>query len=95
VLSEHPSVAEATVVAAPDGRLGEVPVAFVVPIESVGGDALASELLAKELLESTRERLGSLKTPAWIRVVDADDLPRNALRKVQKRALRDSLRTAV
>ena len=31
VLSEHPAVAEATVVGAPDERLGEVPVAFVVP----------------------------------------------------------------
>jgi long-chain acyl-CoA synthetase len=91
VLSEHPAVAEATVVGAPDDQLGEVPVAFVVPI----GATADRDVLADELLASTRDRLGSLKTPVWIRVVDADDLPRNALRKVQKRALRDSLRAAV
>jgi long-chain acyl-CoA synthetase len=91
VLSEHQGVAEATVVGAPDEQLGEVPVAFVVPSDaSVERDALADNLM-----ETTRSRLGSLKTPVWIRVVDADDLPRNALRKVQKRALRDSLRTSV
>jgi acyl-coenzyme A synthetase/AMP-(fatty) acid ligase len=62
-----------------------------VPSESSSDD----ERLAEQLLESTRSRLGSLKTPIWIRLVDADDLPRNALRKVQKRALRDALRTSV
>jgi acyl-CoA synthetase (AMP-forming)/AMP-acid ligase II len=91
VLSEHPSVAEATVVGAPDERVGEVPVAFVVPNDPM----IDGDVLADELLETTRARLGSLKTPAWIRTVDAEDLPRNALRKVQKRTLRDSLRTPV
>ncbi len=91
VLSEHPGVAEATVVGASDEQLGEVPVAFVVPREPTAD----RDALADELLRATRERLGSLKTPVWIRVVDADDLPRNALRKVQKRELRDSLRASV
>jgi long-chain acyl-CoA synthetase len=91
VLSEHAAVAEATVVGAPDEHLGEVPVAFVVPREP----AHDPDALADELLGVTRERLGSLKTPMWVRVVDADDLPRNALRKVQKRELRDSLRASV
>lgn len=91
VLSEHPAVAEATVVGSPDERLGEVPVAFVVPRDvDVDADALADALLAE-----TRERLGSLKTPAWVRVVEFDDLPRNALRKVHKRELRNSLRAPV
>jgi long-chain acyl-CoA synthetase len=90
VLSEHPDVAEATVVGAPDERLGEVPVAFVVPRHaSEDGDALADELIRQ-----SRDRLGSLKTPVWIRVVHADELPRNALRKVRKRDLRDSLRAS-
>ena len=91
VLNEHPDVAEATVVGCPDERLGEVPVAFVVPRDAdVDADALADALLA-----ATRERLGSLKTPVWVRVVEFDDLPRNALRKVHKRELRDSLRASV
>jgi long-chain acyl-CoA synthetase len=90
VLSEHPAVAEATVVGAPDERLGEVPVAFVVArFSEVDADAVQAELL-----ETTRSRLGSLKSPVWIRVVGADDLPRNTLRKVQKGALRDSLRAS-
>jgi long-chain acyl-CoA synthetase len=87
VLSAHPDVAEATVVGAPDERLGEVPVAFVVPRAPV---AEASQL-ADQLLRQCRARLGSLKTPQWIRVVDFDALPRTALRKVLKRALRASL----
>jgi long-chain acyl-CoA synthetase len=87
VLTEHPGVAEATVVGAPDERLGEVPVAFIVLTDG----ATESPRLADELLAECRDRLGSLKTPAWVRVVDADDLPRNALRKVKKRELRDSL----
>lgn len=91
VLSESPLVAEATVVAAPDDRLGEVPVAFVVPTDP-GADR---EAVADALLATARDRLGSLKTPVWIRVVDADELPRNALRKVRKRELRDSLGSSV
>jgi acyl-CoA synthetase (AMP-forming)/AMP-acid ligase II len=91
VLSEHAAVAEATVVGAPDERLGEVPVAFIVPRDPT----CDTDELAEELLSVTGARLGSLKTPTWIRVVDADDLPRNALRKVQKRELRDSLRASV
>jgi long-chain acyl-CoA synthetase len=89
VLSEHPAVAEATVVGAPDNRLGEVPVAFVVPID----DGRGAEQLSDELVATCRKRLGSLKTPEWVKVVGADDLPRNTLRKVKKRELRDLLRT--
>jgi long-chain acyl-CoA synthetase len=91
VLSDHAAVAEATVVSAPDEQLGEVPVAFVVPREP----ACDRDALADDLLGATRARLGSLKTPMWIRVVDAEELPRNALKKVQKRELRDALRTSV
>ena len=90
VLNEHVAVAEVTVVGAPDERVGEVPVAFVVSNDTAVDPAALSE----QLLAATRERLGGLKTPAWIRVVDAEDLPRNALRKVRKRELRDSLRTS-
>jgi acyl-CoA synthetase (AMP-forming)/AMP-acid ligase II len=90
VLSDNAAVAEVAVVGALDDRLGEVPVAFVV----ANGSHHDREDLADELLDSTRRRLGSLKSPVWIRVVDAADLPRNALGKVNKRGLRDSLRTS-
>jgi malonyl-CoA/methylmalonyl-CoA synthetase len=74
VLLEQPGVREAAVVAAPDERRGEVPVAFVV------GDTEADVLEA-----ACRRQLASFKVPR--RFVRVESLPRNALGKVQKRRL--------
>lgn len=87
VLVEHPDVAEATVVGAPDDALGEVPVAYVVPIDGV----VDANALADALDTFVRERLGSLKSLRQVHVVAYDTLPRNALGKVLKRELRSEL----
>ena len=79
-LLEHPLVREATVVAQPDARVGEVPVAFVV--------AQGADVDVEELRAHARDRLGRLKRPEVIHLVAFDDLPRNALGKVQKAELR-------
>jgi long-chain acyl-CoA synthetase len=82
VLDERPEVAESVVVGAPDERLGEVPVAYVV---AKGG---APEELSETLRSYVRDRLGSLKTPERIEIVLYEDLPRNAIGKVMKAELR-------
>jgi acyl-CoA synthetase (AMP-forming)/AMP-acid ligase II len=78
-LVDHGSIAEAVVVPAPDERLGEVGVAFVVP--RTDADANPDALMAW-----ARDRLANYKVPRLISV--ADTLPRNASSKV----LRDVLR---
>jgi fatty-acyl-CoA synthase len=81
-LATHAAVLEAAVVAAPDEKWGEVPVAFVTLKES----AAASEA---ELIEHVRARLARFKAPK--RVIFGP-LPKTATGKVQKKGLRDRLR---
>jgi long-chain acyl-CoA synthetase len=83
VLDERPEVAEACVVGRADVRLGEVPIAYIVPT-----DGNADPQLSSILEQHVRDRLGSLKTVEQVIVVAYDDLPRNALGKVLKRRLR-------
>ena len=78
VLRLSPSVADAAVTGAPDERLGDVPVAFVVP----SGDGVV-ETDALEVL--CREHLAPYKLPVRIEIVDA--LPRNEIGKVLTREL--------
>lgn len=77
VLESHPAVREAAVAGRPDPEWGEVPVAWVV----AEGEAPSSD----ELFTWCRERLAPFKVPAEIRRVD--ELPRNALGKLQKHLL--------
>jgi acyl-CoA synthetase (AMP-forming)/AMP-acid ligase II len=78
VLLEHPDVAEACVVGAPDPDWGEVVVAFVV------GTAAESDLDAHLL-----DRIARFKRPK--RYVYIDELPKNSYGKVLKRELRERL----
>ncbi|MBY8862939.1 AMP-binding protein [Nocardia sp. CA2R105] len=80
MLGEHPSVAEIAVVGVSDARMGEVPVAFVVP------RPLAA-LTEAEFRAWAAEKIANFKVPRRVMLVDA--LPRNASMKVLKNALRD------
>ena len=73
VLADHPAVSFAAVVALPDARLGEVPVAFCV---APNGEAAAIAAFA-------RERLAGFKAPrhVWC-VATMDDLGLSAAGKV-------------
>jgi fatty-acyl-CoA synthase len=82
VLYEHEAVLEAAVVARPDERWGEVPVAFV----ALRAGATAT---ADELVEHCRAGLARYKVPKAVTFIDA--LPRNPSGKVLKRELRTQL----
>ncbi len=82
-LAAHDDVADCAVVARPDARWGEVPVAFVV--RRAGTTVADAEL--RSFLDG---RLARFKWPKAFRFVD--DLPRNAMGKVQRYALRAQAR---
>jgi fatty-acyl-CoA synthase len=80
VLSSHPEVIEAAVVAVPDPRWGERPVAFV----TVGGP-----VTEQELTDFVRGRLAHFKAPDRVYF---ETLPKTSTGKVQKHLLRDIAR---
>ena len=82
VLALHPAVAAVAVIGKADERWGERPLAVIVPQEPPADEA---QLIA-ELERHCREQLAAYKCPDHYRFVAT--LPRNALGKVQKGALR-------
>jgi fatty-acyl-CoA synthase len=83
VLAECRDVAEAVVVARPDPKWGEVPVAVVVPRNG-------AQLEAEQVRALFAGRLARFKHPHD--VVFVDDLPRNAIGKVLRYRLREIVR---
>lgn len=82
-LMSHPAVAQAFVVGVPDGRLGEVAVAFVIPRPGPGVEA-------ETLQAHCRGKLAGFKVPRRVWIVD--DVPRTPGPhgdKVQKGKLRE------
>ncbi|BDC51643.1 long-chain-fatty-acid--CoA ligase [Bryobacterales bacterium F-183] len=77
----HPDVFECAVVAAPDGRWGEVPAAVVV---RKPGTALSSEDLQTYL----SDRLGRFKLPRIVEVQD-EPLPKTGTGKIRKLVLKE------
>ena len=88
VLETLPGVREAAVVGRPDPEYGEVPVAYVVASERSAPAAHdPASGPGQDLLEACRRHLAPFKVPVAVRFVD--ELPRNALGKVQKHRLPD------
>jgi fatty acid CoA ligase FadD36 len=75
VLLGHPNVREVAVIGIPDDDLGQRIVAYVV------GDSIVEQ----ELIDLVAAELSNHKRPREIRVID--ELPRNAMGKVQKKLL--------
>ena len=83
VLHQHPAVLLAAVVAAPDPKWGEIPVAFIETRTSVSAD---------ELKNFCRERLAGFKQP---RLFLFQELPKTATGKIQKFVLRGIARKEI
>lgn len=81
LLSRHPEAGHVAVVGTPDERLGEVPVAYVVPTAQAQRAGLVERLTTW-----AKENMASYKRPRVITVVDA--LPLNPSGKVDKVTLR-------
>lgn len=81
-LYKHPAVLAAGVVAKPDDKWGEVPMAFV----ELKPDHEAS---AEEIISFCREQLAGFKTP---KAVEFGELPKTSTGKIQKFILRERAR---
>ncbi len=79
LLLAHPGVAQVAVIGVPDERMGEVGMAFVVPV----GDPPP---VAEDIVTWARDHMAGFKAPRHVRLVDA--LPMNASNKVLKTELR-------
>jgi len=84
VLTRHPAVMFAAVVAKPDEKWGETPCAFVE--KRSGHDAVTEE----EILAFCREHLAKFKAPRFLVFAE---LPKTSTGKVQKFALRERAKT--
>jgi acyl-coenzyme A synthetase/AMP-(fatty) acid ligase len=80
VLAEHPGVAEVAVIGIPHPDLGEQLLALVIPVDPQAPPT------PEALLAYCRERISSAKIPRRYEMVDF--LTRNAMNKLDKRALR-------
>ncbi len=80
LINSIPGIDESAVIGIPDADFGEALVAVVVRTE---GEAAVSP---EEVIEALRERIAGFKVPKTVRIVE--ELPRNAMGKVQKAELR-------
>jgi fatty-acyl-CoA synthase len=83
-LYRHPAVLACAVVARPDDKWGETPVAFVETREGV-------QVSAEELVTHCKGLLASYKVPREIRF---EEIPKTSTGKIQKFALRERARAA-
>jgi acyl-CoA synthetase (AMP-forming)/AMP-acid ligase II len=81
-LTEHPDVLEAAVVARPDEKWGEVPIAFVTVRSGSAVDTV-------ELTDFARSRIAGFKVP---RTIVFGELPKTSTGKIQKNVLREQAR---
>ena len=83
VLHEHPKIADAAAVGAPDPRKGEVVRVLIVPKP---GETISAE----EVAAWCRERLAPYKVPKIIEF--RDSLPKTVVGKILRREIRDETR---
>uniref|UniRef100_A0A7E4VHA7 AMP-binding domain-containing protein n=1 Tax=Panagrellus redivivus TaxID=6233 RepID=A0A7E4VHA7_PANRE len=78
-------VKESAVVAAPHADFGEAVVA--VAVKSKAGEKLSDEEFGKQLIAAVKKELANYKVPKKVFVLD--EMPRNAMGKIQKKQLRE------
>jgi fatty-acyl-CoA synthase len=79
VIADHPAVLEVAVIAQPDEKWGEVPVAYVTLQDGKQADE-------QEIIEHVRQRLARFKAP---KAVHFGELPKTSTGKIQKFLLRE------
>ncbi|CDQ42062.1 long-chain-fatty-acid--CoA ligase [Virgibacillus salexigens] len=84
VIYSHPNVLEVAVIGIPDKYRGETVKAYVVRKDS-------QDLTETELIQFCRDNLASFKVPRLVEFVE--DLPKTAVGKILKRALKEQLDT--
>ena len=89
MLRRHPRIKDVAVIGAPDRVWGQRIVAAVVLHPSTA-PAPSPDSLLEELSTFCSKSLADYKRPREVRVVE--DLPKNALGKIQKHRLVDALR---
>ncbi len=82
VLYKHECIKEAAVVGKPDPEAGEIPKAFIVLKDECKG-----KVRAEDIVEYARKHLAPFKVPREVEF--RDDLPKTAVGKVLRRALRE------
>jgi acyl-CoA synthetase (AMP-forming)/AMP-acid ligase II len=80
MLCSHDAVAQVAVIGVPDERMGEVGMAFVVPMPGATLDE-------KAIIAWCRENMANYKVPRHVSILD--ELPMNAMGKVTKFVLRE------
>ena len=83
VLFAHPGIQEAASIGVPDSHRDETILAFVVTTE---GAAISAD----EIIDYCAEKLAKFKVPTAVRIVDS--LPKTPAAKIDKIALRDSVK---
>lgn len=81
VLYKHPAILETAVIAIPDEKWGEVPLAIIV----LQPDKVLTE---EEAINYCRDQMAHFKAPKAVRFVD--ELPKTATGKLQKYRLRET-----
>ena len=79
-----PGVVESAVIGLPHPDFGEAVSAVVVRQKNAAGAALTES----GIIAAIKDRLANFKVPKWVYLVD--ELPRNAMGKVQKNILRET-----
>ncbi len=91
-LYKHPAVLACAVVARPDPKWGETPLAFVeVKPEKMPASPEAEKALAEELIEHCRAHLARFKCPREVRF---EEVPKTSTGKIQKHVLRTRVKSA-
>ena len=86
VLYSHPEIFECAVIAKPDDKWGEIPLAFVVPKEGSG-------IKPRDVIDFSREHLAHFKTPKEVKIID--EFPRGGTGKILKSVLREQIRSSL
>ena len=86
MLSQHPAVSESAVIAIPDQRWGERPLALVVLKTDVTASVMPQQLREHVARYADKGLISKYAVPDTIRLIDA--IPRTSVGKVDKKALR-------